>query len=152
MDFASFGIASVACITVICYLAATAVKQTPLANKWLPSICGALGGLLGLAEFVDHGAHAAEFLADEHDVAGQQKIAPPLYGIAAAAREKKHDLAEFVIVVINLRTAVVFQVKESEILQQVSALFIVFVHDGLHKSIFCKEYSIDCVYFARCAQ
>ena len=49
MDFASFGIASVACITVICYLAATAVKQTPLANKWLPSICGALGGLLGLA-------------------------------------------------------------------------------------------------------
>ena len=49
MDFASFGIASVACITVICYLAATAVKQTPLANKWLPSTCGALGGLLGLA-------------------------------------------------------------------------------------------------------
>ena len=48
--------------------------------------------------------------------------------------------------------AVVFQVKESEILQQVSALFIVFVHDGLHKSIFCKEYSMDCVYFARCAQ
>lgn len=41
--------ASVACITVICYLAATAIKQTPLANKWLPSICGALGGLLGLA-------------------------------------------------------------------------------------------------------
>ena len=50
MDFASFGIASVACITVICYLAATAVKQTPLANKWLPSICGALGGLLGREE------------------------------------------------------------------------------------------------------
>ena len=45
MDFASFIIASVACITAICYLAATAVKQTPLANKWLPSICGALGGL-----------------------------------------------------------------------------------------------------------
>ena len=45
--FCIFGIASVACITVICYLAATAVKQTPLANKWLPSICGALGGLLG---------------------------------------------------------------------------------------------------------
>ena len=48
MDFASFGIASVACITVICYLAATAIKQTPLANKWLPSLCGALGGLLGI--------------------------------------------------------------------------------------------------------
>lgn len=49
MDIASFGIAGVACITVICYLAATAIKQTPLANKWLPSICGSLGGLLGLA-------------------------------------------------------------------------------------------------------
>lgn len=49
MDFTNWGIASVACITVICYLAATAIKQTPLANKWLPSICGALGGLLGLA-------------------------------------------------------------------------------------------------------
>ena len=49
MDFASFIIASVACITVICYPAATSIKQTPLANKWLPSICGALGGLLGLA-------------------------------------------------------------------------------------------------------
>ena len=49
MDLASFIIASVVCITVICYLAATAIKQTPLANKWLPSICGALGGLLGLA-------------------------------------------------------------------------------------------------------
>ena len=45
MNFASFIIASVACITAICCLAATAVKQTPLANKWLPSICGALGGL-----------------------------------------------------------------------------------------------------------
>ena len=45
MDLASFIIASVACITVICYLAATAVKQPPLANKWLPSVCGALGGL-----------------------------------------------------------------------------------------------------------
>ena len=33
MDLASFIIASVACITVICYLAATAVKQPPLANK-----------------------------------------------------------------------------------------------------------------------
>ena len=49
MDLTTFGMAGVAAITVICYPAATAVKQTPLANKWLPSICGALGGLLGLA-------------------------------------------------------------------------------------------------------
>ena len=44
----SFGMAGVAAITVICYLAATAVKQTPLANKWLPTICGTLGGVLGV--------------------------------------------------------------------------------------------------------
>ena len=55
MDLASFIIASVACITVICYLAATAVKQPPLANKWLPSICGALGGLLGVAAMYKSG-------------------------------------------------------------------------------------------------
>ena len=43
-----FGIASVAVITVICYLAAQAVKATALDNKWLPVICGVLGGVLGV--------------------------------------------------------------------------------------------------------
>ncbi len=47
MDITTLGFASVAGITVICYLAATAIKQTPLANKWLPTICGVLGGVLG---------------------------------------------------------------------------------------------------------
>lgn len=47
MELNGFGIAGVACITVICYLAALGVKQTPLANKWLPTICGALGAALG---------------------------------------------------------------------------------------------------------
>lgn len=47
MDINTLGIASVAGITVICYLAATAIKQTPLANKWLPTICGLLGAVLG---------------------------------------------------------------------------------------------------------
>ena len=42
-----FGIAGVAAITVICYLAAQAVKATALDNKWLPVICGVLGGVLG---------------------------------------------------------------------------------------------------------
>ena len=42
------GIASVAGITVICYLAAQAVKATNLDNKWLPVICGVLGGILGV--------------------------------------------------------------------------------------------------------
>ena len=44
-----FGIASVAGITVICYLAAECIKATPLDNKWLPVICGVLGGALGAA-------------------------------------------------------------------------------------------------------
>ncbi len=43
-----FGIASVAAITVICYLAAQVVKATALDNKWLPVICGVLGGVLGV--------------------------------------------------------------------------------------------------------
>ena len=43
-----FGIAGVAAITVICYLAAQGVKATPLDNKWLPVICGALGAVLGV--------------------------------------------------------------------------------------------------------
>lgn len=43
------GIVSVAAITVVCYLIAQAVKATALDNKWLPVICGALGGVLGVA-------------------------------------------------------------------------------------------------------
>lgn len=42
-----FGITSIAGITVICYLAAQAVKATSLNSKWLPVICGVLGGILG---------------------------------------------------------------------------------------------------------
>ena len=44
-----FGFTAVAGITVICYLVATALKATTLDNKWLPVICGVLGGVLGLA-------------------------------------------------------------------------------------------------------
>ena len=43
-----FGIASVAGITVICYLAAMAVKATEVENKWLPVICGVNGAVLGV--------------------------------------------------------------------------------------------------------
>lgn len=43
-----FGIASVAAITVICYLVAQGVKATNLDNKWLPVISGVLGGILGV--------------------------------------------------------------------------------------------------------
>jgi len=44
-----FGIMSVAGITVICYLAAMAVKATEVDNKWLPVICGLIGAVLGIA-------------------------------------------------------------------------------------------------------
>ena len=42
------GIVSVAAITVVSYLAAQAVKATKLDNKWLPVICGACGGVMGV--------------------------------------------------------------------------------------------------------
>lgn len=35
-------------ITVICYLIAEAVKATAMDNKWLPIICGFVGGILGV--------------------------------------------------------------------------------------------------------
>ena len=41
------GIASIPAITVICFLVAQCVKATPLNEKWLPCICGFLGGVLG---------------------------------------------------------------------------------------------------------
>ncbi len=43
-----FGIASVAAITVIAYLIGELVKATGLDNKWIPIICGAAGGVLGV--------------------------------------------------------------------------------------------------------
>lgn len=46
MEF--MGLVNVAAITVICFLAAQAIKATPLDTKWLPVICGALGGILGV--------------------------------------------------------------------------------------------------------
>lgn len=43
-----FGFATVGAITVVCYLIAMGVKATPLNNKWLPVICGGVGGILGV--------------------------------------------------------------------------------------------------------
>ena len=43
-----FGIAGVAAITVIAYLVGMAVRATPLDNKWIPVICAAVGGILGV--------------------------------------------------------------------------------------------------------
>lgn len=43
-----FGIAGVAAITVICFLAGKIIKATKLDNKWLPCIVGVVGAALGL--------------------------------------------------------------------------------------------------------
>lgn len=48
MDITSFGIGSVAVITIICYLIGQAVKVAPLDNKYIPVIVGVCGGLLGI--------------------------------------------------------------------------------------------------------
>ena len=44
-----FGIASVAGITVICYLIGQIIKATGLDNKWIPCVVGVVGGALGIA-------------------------------------------------------------------------------------------------------
>lgn len=43
-----FGIAGVAAITVIAYIIGLVVKASPLADKWIPIICGITGGVLGV--------------------------------------------------------------------------------------------------------
>lgn len=43
-----FGIASVAAITVIAFLVGQIVKATKVDNKWIPIVCGIVGGLLGV--------------------------------------------------------------------------------------------------------
>ena len=35
-------------ITIICFLVAEAVKATHRCDEWIPIICGALGGILGV--------------------------------------------------------------------------------------------------------
>lgn len=42
-----FGIASVAAITIIAYLVGALVKASELNNKWIPILCGVVGGALG---------------------------------------------------------------------------------------------------------
>lgn len=44
-----FGTASVAAITVICYLIGLVVKAVPwLSDRYIPMLCGLTGGVLGL--------------------------------------------------------------------------------------------------------
>lgn len=44
-----FGIAGVAAITVIVYVIGMVVKASPINDKWIPAICGIVGGVLGVA-------------------------------------------------------------------------------------------------------
>ena len=44
-----FGIASVAAITVIAYIVGLCVSASGINNKWIPIICGVVGGALGVA-------------------------------------------------------------------------------------------------------
>ena len=44
-----FGISGYAAITVICYLCGLAVKLSPLADKYIPLVCGSAGACLGAA-------------------------------------------------------------------------------------------------------
>lgn len=48
MDFETLGIIAVPVITVICFLIAEAVKAVGLDSKWIPIVCGAFGGVLGI--------------------------------------------------------------------------------------------------------
>ena len=65
MSISDWGIQAIPVITIIVFLIAEAVKATPLDNKWLPVICGAVGGILGVVgmflmpEFPAKGAPAA---------------------------------------------------------------------------------------------
>ena len=43
-----FGVANVAAITALIYIAGLGLKATALDHKWIPAICGGLGILLGL--------------------------------------------------------------------------------------------------------
>lgn len=47
----TFGIANVAVISVICYLVGMLIRTTGLDNKWIPSICGVSGAILGIVAY-----------------------------------------------------------------------------------------------------
>lgn len=49
VEIANVGIASVAAITVICYLVGLIVKASGLNDKYIPICCGVAGAALGVA-------------------------------------------------------------------------------------------------------
>lgn len=58
-----FGIVTIPSIIIICYLLAQGVKATGIDNKYIPIICGVLGGILGVVGmFVVPDFPAADYL------------------------------------------------------------------------------------------
>lgn len=43
-----FGISTIPSIIIICYLVAEGIKTLNIDNKYIPIICGVLGGILGV--------------------------------------------------------------------------------------------------------
>ena len=58
------GMAGVAGISVICYLAGLGVKLSPLDNKFIPLLCGLCGGVLGVLGMILVPAFPAENFID----------------------------------------------------------------------------------------
>lgn len=46
-----FGIANVAAITMLTYIIGGLIKVSKLDNKWIPTICGIVGVVLGIVAF-----------------------------------------------------------------------------------------------------
>ena len=57
-----FGIVGVAAISVICYLVGNMVKASGLNDKWIPTVVGSLGLVLGVAAYL---IGVAEFPASD---------------------------------------------------------------------------------------
>ena len=52
MNFDILGIIAVPAIAIICYLVGLGVKATPLDDKFIPIIVGAVGGIIGTVAFL----------------------------------------------------------------------------------------------------
>ena len=50
------GVATVVCITVVCYLVGMVMKATDISNKWIPCAVG-LAGVVGMYTIPDFPAH-----------------------------------------------------------------------------------------------
>lgn len=51
MSIDTLGIIAIPVITVIVFLIAEGVKATPIEDKWIPVICGFVGGCLGVVAY-----------------------------------------------------------------------------------------------------